>query len=242
MQVFTEDDYTGVVPDHPWAQQFTVLGFREGGNSFVPNNFFRDWLDEEAQHGHFYIGRCSGFGVGSLVKYDAGHQSLAVGRFVAGGLRLKFLLNGQHDMRTISTYMFGIQGMGLRNVQPPQYADSVVKNDIWLGDEMMMLGGGTIENGCVIGARSVLPPNFRSEPYGIYAGSPAKLIRFRFPEKVCEALNALAWWDMPLSWIRDNNAMFLQDMTADEAQALDIIAQLAQSRRDFEAKAAQPQG
>jgi hypothetical protein len=81
-----------------------------------------------------------------------------------------------------------------------------------------------------------LPPNFRSEPYGIYAGSPARLIRFRFPEKVCAALNELAWWEMPLSWIRDNNVSFLQDMASDETRALDIIAKLAVSRKELEEK------
>lgn len=116
---------------------------------------------------------------------------------------------------------------------PPQYIDSIIKNDVWLGDEVMMLGGGIIENGCVIGARSLLPPNFRTEPYGIYAGTPAKLIRFRFSEKVREALVNLAWWEMPLSWVKDNNHHFLHDMTADENAALDVIAQLAQSRKDF---------
>jgi acetyltransferase-like isoleucine patch superfamily enzyme len=216
------------------------MGYAEGGTSFIPHNFFRDWLDQEAQTGHFYIGRCSGFGVGSLVKYDAGRQSLCVGRFVAGGLRLQFLLNGQHESRTISTYMFSIQGMGLRNAPPPQYADSVIKNDVWLGDEVMMLGGGIVENGCIIGARSLLPPNFRSEPYGIYAGSPARLIRFRFSEKVRAALLDLAWWEMPLTWIRDNNAMFLEDLTSDEDRALEIIATLKASRVAHEAKAGKP--
>ena len=108
-----------------------------------------------------------------------------------------------------------------------------MKNDIWIGDEMMMLGGGIIENGCVIGARSLLPPNFRSEPYGIYAGTPAKLIRFRFSEKVREALLNLAWWEMPLTWIRDNNEAFLQDLTTDEVRALDVIARLVESRAAF---------
>jgi acetyltransferase-like isoleucine patch superfamily enzyme len=236
MQIFTEDDFTGAVPAHPHSEQFTVLGYAEGGFSKIPHNFFRDWLDREPQNGYFYIGRCSGLGVGSIVKYDSGQQSLCVGCFVAGGLRLRFLLNGQHEMKTISTYMFSVAGMGLRNTPPPQYADSVIKNDVWIGDETMMLGGGIIENGCVIGARSLLPPNFRSEPYGIYVGSPARLVRFRFSEKVRAALVDLAWWDMPLSWIRDNNALFLQDMTADEGLALDIIARLAASRKEFEAK------
>lgn len=97
----------------------------------------------------------------------------------------------------------------------------------------MMLGGGVIENGCIVGARSLLPPNFRSEPYGIYAGSPARLIRFRFSEKVREALLNLAWWEMPLTWLRENNDLFLQDMTTDEAKALGIIEKLAESRKVF---------
>lgn len=236
MQIFTEDDFSGEVPDHPWAAQFTVMGYASGGYSSIPHGFFRNWLDEEATVGHCYIGRCSAFGVGSIVKYDGGQQNLAVGRFVSGGLRLRFLLNGQHDMRTISTYMFSIAGMGMRNALPPQYADTVIKNDVWIGDEVMVLGGSVIENGCVIGARSVLPPNFRSEPYGIYAGSPARLVRHRFSEKVREALLELAWWDMPLSWIRDNNAEFLQDMTEDEDAALVSIARLLASRREYEAK------
>lgn len=235
MQILTEDDFSGEVPDHPWAPQFAVMGYAEGGYSFFPHGFFRDWLDQEPTNGYFYIGRCSSVGVGSIVKYDAGAQHLAIGRFVAGGLRLRFLLNGQHEMKTISTYMFSIAGMGLQNAPPPQYGDTVVKNDVWIGDEVMVLGGSVIENGCVIGARSLLPPNFKSEPYGVYAGSPAKLIRYRFSEKVRAALVELAWWEMPLSWIRDNNAMFLQDMTEDEDAALEIIAGLLASRKEYEA-------
>ena len=238
MEVFTEKDYTGIVEDSPYATEFMVMGYADGARSVIPHKFFRDWLDGEAQTGNFYIGRCSGFGVGSLVKYDSGQQGLSVGRFVSGGLRLRFILNGQHDMRTISTYMFVTIGEGFDSVPPPQYGDSIIKNDVWIGDEVVMMGGGIIENGCVIGARSLLPPNFRSEPYGIYGGSPARLIRYRFSEPVRTALLELAWWEMPLSWLRDNNAMFLIDMTADEALALDVVAALKESRQLFEANAA----
>jgi len=234
MQILTEDDFSGEIADHPWAPQFAVMGYAEGGLSFFPHGFFCDWKGGEADFGYFYMGRCSGIGVGSTVTCDI-EQHLAIGRFVSGGQRLRFVLNGQHDMRTISTYMFAFAGMDLCNARPPQYADTVVRNDVWIGDEVMVLGGGIIENGCVIGARSLLPPNFRSEPYGVYAGSPAKLIRYRFSEKVRAALIELAWWEMPLSWIRDNNAMFLQDMTEDDEAALDIIAKLLASRKEYEA-------
>lgn len=163
MNIVTEPDVIGLLADHPWAGQFHVIGYREGGFSHLPYGFFRTWLDLEPGFGACHIGKCSGFGVGSIVKYDSDAQSLRVGRFVAGGLRLRFLLNGQHETR---------------NAPPPQYGDSIIKNDVWIGDEMLMLGGGVIENGCLIGAHVRLSPNFRSEPYGVYAGSPARLLSF----------------------------------------------------------------
>ncbi|WP_038499236.1 acetyltransferase [Janthinobacterium agaricidamnosum] len=236
MQITTENDYTGVAANHPLAGQFTIMMYAGGEHSAIPHNFFRDWLDQEARHGTFHIGRCSGFGVGSLAKYDAGKQNLQVGSFVSGGLRLRFLLNGQHETHTISTCMFSVHGIGLENVAPPQYGDSIIKNDVWIGDEVMMLGGGIIENGCIIGARSLLPPNFRSEPYGIYAGSPARLIRYRFSEKVRAALLELAWWEMPVGWIRENNIFFLEDMSNDEDRALMIIDILRASRQKWQAE------
>src|SRR5450830_273089 len=119
--------------------------------------------------------------------------------------------------------MLSILGGGLKNAPPPQYDDTIIRNDVWIDDEMMVLGGSIIENGCVIGARSLQPPNFPSEPYGIYAGSPARLIRYRFTEKVRAALLELAWREMPMEWIRKNNAMFMEDMCTDEAKALLVI-------------------
>jgi virginiamycin A acetyltransferase len=226
MNVTTSDDCIGILPNHPLSKQFIVMGYRDGMYSIIPNNFFRDWLDEEATVGTFCIGRGSGMGVGSFVKYDAGAQKLVVGKCVSGGLRLRFLLNGQHPINTISTMLFSGYGDGLRNVPMPQYADTVLHNDIWIGDEALFLGGSIIESGCVIGARTVVPPNFRSEPYGIYVGSPARLVRFRFPEKVRESLLELAWWDMPLSWIKENNDAFLVDLNEDEGRALETLAEL----------------
>jgi virginiamycin A acetyltransferase len=230
MNVTTSNDCIGVLSDHPLSQQFIIMGYRDGMYSAIPNNFFRNWLDESATEGTFYIGRGSGMGVGSIAKYDGHAQKLVVGKFVSGGLRLRFLLNGQHPVNTISTKLFGVFGNGLRHAPQPQYADTVLHNDIWIGDEALFLGGSIIESGCVIGARTVVPPNFRSEPYGIYVGSPAKLVRFRFPEKVRESLLELAWWDMPLSWIQKYNDAFLVDLTEDEGRALETLAELKRLR------------
>ncbi len=236
MQLTTENNFAGFAADHPWSAQFAVLSYADGAFSTLPHRFFRDWLEEEPGFGNFCIGRCSGFGVESFVKYDSDRQRLSVGRFVAGGARLRFVLNGQHDMRTISTYMFSVQGNGLKSVLPPQLGDTVIRNDVWIGDEAMVLGGAVIENGCVIGARTLVPQNFRTEPYGVYAGTPARLIRYRFSEPVRAALLALAWWEMPLAWIQANNAMFVEDLSTDDTKALLVLDILRRSRDQWQAE------
>ena len=205
--------------------------------STIPHGFFRDWLDNDlldAGFGDFYIGRCSGVGVGSVVKYDTATQSLKIGRYVAGGLRLKFILNGQHDMESISIAMLSFLADGLKNTPVPQYQDTVIKNDVWIGDEAMFLGGSVVENGCVIGARSLLPPNFKSEPYGVYVGSPARLVRFRFSEKIRELLLQLEWWNMPLNWLRVENDKFLLNLARmAEGAAIDVLQGLIESKKQM---------
>ncbi|MGM3173507.1 acetyltransferase [Dickeya lacustris] len=242
MNISTDDDCLGFDTTCALAKHLKVIRYSDGFFSSIPHDFFQNWLGEQSDIGLFHIGKGSGVGVGSVVKYDSGAQNLRIGRFVAGGCRLKFILNGQHEMRTISTAMFSLFSEELQNPLQPQYQDSIVKNDVWIGDETMMLGGGIIENGCVIGARSLLPPNFRSEAYGIYAGTPAKLIRFRFSEKIREALLDLAWWDMPelFGWIKQHMQFFLVDLTDDEAKSLDVICELKEEKQRWLATHATP--
>lgn len=226
MEIITEADCQGFLKDSPELdpklrqrlQVFKILLFKDGCKASIPKNFFRNWLDQDIQNTHygkFYIRKNSGFGADSIVKYDGNSQSLRVGRYVSGGLRLKFLLNGQHEMNTISTYMFNQHlTANLTCSPPPQYPDTILENDIWIGDEAMIMGGVHIGNGCVIGARSVLPPGMKCEAYGVYVGSPARLVRLRFHEKVVEKLLELKWWEQPIEWVKKNNSAFCQDLNA----------------------------
>lgn len=237
MNIQTEENFCGLDKKSPLSKNFNILRYEDGSMSTIPHGFFRDWLDNDlldAGFGDFYIGRCFGVGVGSVVKYDTATQSLKIGRYVAGGLRLKFILNGQHDMESISIAMLSFLADGLKNTPVPQYQDTVIKNDVWIGDEAMFLGGSVVENGCVIGARSLLPPNFKSEPYGVYVGSPARLVRFRFSEKIRELLLQLEWWNMPLNWLRVENDKFLLNLARmAEGAAIDVLQGLIESKKQM---------
>jgi len=54
-----------------------------------------------------------------------------------------------------------------------------IGDDVWLGARVTVLDGVTISNGCVIGAGSVVTAS--TEPYGVYVGVPAKLVKYRRP-------------------------------------------------------------
>lgn len=240
MNIQTEDNFVGVNKNTPQAKKSIIFQYEDGSTYSIPHGFFRDWLDNDlidSNVGDFYIGRCSGVGVGSIVKYDTNQQALRIGRYVAGGLRLKFLLNGQHDMECISTSMLSVCAPGLRNTSIPQYQDTIIKNDVWIGDEAMFLGGSTIDHGCVVGARAVIPPNFKSEPYGIYVGAPARLVRFRFSEKIRQLLLEIQWWDMPIDWLRQVNDKFLLNLVKmEEPKAVEILQELHIQKKNYLAK------
>jgi phosphonate metabolism protein (transferase hexapeptide repeat family) len=79
-------------------------------------------------------------------------------------------------------------------------------NDVWIGHGAVILPGVTIGTGAGIGAGAVVSKDV--PPFAIVGGVPAKLIRYRFGEKVQEKLLNLAWWD----WPRDKLEIALPDL------------------------------
>lgn len=53
----------------------------------------------------------------------------------------------------------------------------IIEDDVWLGNGVKVLDGITLGKGCVVGAGSVVTHS--TEPFGIYVGVPAKLIKKR---------------------------------------------------------------
>lgn len=68
-----------------------------------------------------------------------------------------------------------------------------IKNDVWIGQDVTLKPGITINNGAIIAANSVVTKDVPS--YSIVGGVPAKVIRYRFTEDEIKTLNALKWWD-----------------------------------------------
>jgi len=223
MQITTTPDIVGEVKDHPLAENFQVFRYRDGALSYVPRNCFINWFGGFSEIGQVHWGKACTLGEGSKIRFDDPVQSLKLGNFVAGGRNLSLILNGMHNINYMGMYIDNFPAL-----PAPHLGDMVIENDVWIGDETMILGGSTISNGTILGARSLVLPQTKLEPFGIYAGNPAKLIRFRFDPKVIALLLDIKWWDRPLPWIHGHARFFQFDLTADLGKSLEMLTELKQ--------------
>ncbi|WP_291953375.1 CatB-related O-acetyltransferase [Campylobacter sp.] len=68
-----------------------------------------------------------------------------------------------------------------------------IQNDVWIGKDVLLKQGITLETGCVVAQRAVVTKNVPA--YAIVAGVPAKIIRYRFDDKIIERLLKIKWWN-----------------------------------------------
>ncbi|MEM9348756.1 MAG: chloramphenicol acetyltransferase [Pseudomonadota bacterium] len=88
-----------------------------------------------------------------------------------------------------------------------------IGHDTWIGASAMVKPEVTVGHGAVIAAGAVVTKDV--DPYTIVAGTPARPLRPRQPQKIADRLIALAWWD----WSHEELRHALEDfrsMAADE--------------------------
>ena len=140
--------------------------------------------------------------------YEFIGDKLIIGKFCAIGKGVEFIMNGaNHRMGSVTTYPFNIMGGGWEKSTPalrdlPLKGDTVVENDVWIGQNVTILPGVHIGSGAIIGANSVVSKDV--PPYCIAAGNPARIVRKRFDEETVAFLLDLRWWDWPPERIFEN--------------------------------------
>ena len=72
---------------------------------------------------------------------------------------------------------------------------TIIGNDVWIAAGCIIKQGVKIGNGAVVGANSFV--NKDVPPFAIVAGSPAKIIKYRFSNDVIKRIEASDYWSYP---------------------------------------------
>ena len=138
--------------------------------------------------------------------YEWNGDKLIIGKFCQIAAGVEFIMNGaNHQMNAVSTFPFyTLEGW---DMDPPALSDlpikgdTVIGNDVWIGQKAVILPGVRIGDGSIIGANSVVGNDV--EPYTIVAGNPARILRKRFDEELIDLLLKFRWWDKSVEEIND---------------------------------------
>ncbi|OAV45839.1 hypothetical protein A3850_007270 [Lewinella sp. 4G2] len=94
-----------------------------------------------------------------------------------------------------------------------------IKNDVWVGTQCVILSGVTIGNGAIVAANSVVSKDVPD--YAIVAGSPARVIGYRFDEDIIDRLLTIKWWNWTKERIQSHRQLFMkQDISLQDLQGL----------------------
>jgi acetyltransferase-like isoleucine patch superfamily enzyme len=109
-----------------------------------------------------------------------------------------------HEINKLTTHSFARRpdlGFGVE-LDGRIYKKVIIKNDVWIGANSVIMPGVTIGNGAVVGAGAVVTKDIPD--YAIVAGVPAKIIKYRFEKEIIEKLLKLQWWNLDPKIIKQN--------------------------------------
>lgn len=127
-----------------------------------------------------------GFVLSNVEHYSADENiKLSIGDYCSIGPNVRFILASEHPYKVLSTYPFKVKMLG-HEFEASSKGSIIVKDDVWIGLNSVILSGVTLGQGSVIAAGSIVTKDV--PPYAIVAGNPAKIIKYRFEPEVIEKL------------------------------------------------------
>ena len=132
-----------------------------------------------------------------LLYFGGDIYSVNIGNFSSISTNCRVLLAlGHHYYETGTNYSFEFMSSeefsNAKFINTRGGGDVNIGNDVWIGHNVTIMPNITIGDGAVIATSSHVIKDI--EPYAIYGGNPAKLIKYRFSQEQIEKLLQIKWW------------------------------------------------
>ena len=166
-------------------------------------------LHKVALSGNITMGKYSSLW-GPNLDIVSGNQKVSIGNFCSIARNVSFQ-TFNHNPKKITSYFIG-QNLFKEKWENEKVSkgDIVLENDVWIGAHCVILGGVTIHNGAVVAANSVVTKDIPA--YSIVAGTPAKVIGYRFDAETIQKIENLKWWNWSIEKIEQNRELFRSEI------------------------------
>lgn len=152
------------------------------------------------------------FSYGSLNVHCWGNpdECLKIGHFVSIGGGVKILLGGGHPTDRLSTYPFQVKIFGA-STEATTRGPIIIKDDVWICTNTLILSGVTIGQGAVIAAGSVITRDV--PPYAVIAGNPGCVRNYRFEPSIIERLLGIDYSQVSVEKLTEMRSLLNQPIT-----------------------------
>ena len=159
-----------------------------------------------------YLGKYS-YGEICIVAFNK-NSYLKIGNYCSIAQNVKFILDADHSITTISTYPFKVKMLGTLAFEASSKGDITVDDDVWIGYGATILSGVHVGQGAVVAAGAVVTKDV--PPYAIVGGVPAKVIKYRFEPEMIEELLTIDYDKIDYEFVSKNIDFLYSDICSVE--------------------------
>ncbi|WP_251132661.1 CatB-related O-acetyltransferase [Exiguobacterium sp. s80] len=159
------------------------------------------------------------YGTLNVQSYGNSSEKLVVGSYCSIAGNVVFLLGGEHPYKSISTYPFRKYIHGT-NEKTETKGPIVIEDDVWIGENSLILSGVVIGKGSIVAAGSIVTKDI--PPYAIFGGG--KILKYRFDDEVIKKLLEFDFSKLDHDYIKNNIDEFYKDINKENVRKrLDIL-------------------
>ncbi|MBD3843575.1 MAG: CatB-related O-acetyltransferase [Campylobacterales bacterium] len=197
-----EQFFKYIISKHPYVIKETKhsyeLLFADNSKSILPKSLFsfiKRW--QKSDHPFLDIGRNTYL---QNLKLDIlFSQNIKIGSYCSFGPNVVIKPDGIRGKAQFTTYpldLIDAQSLVYHKIIDQVRENFVhIGNDCFIGEDSKIMANVTVGDGVIIGERSLVTNGKTLEPFGIYAGVPAKLIGYRYSREIIDELMRIKWWE-----------------------------------------------